>query len=55
MEKIPKSSLSSMGFFKFKMLKLVRDLEETKKPLIFTDQDTEWEERGSDLPKISAN
>lgn len=39
-EKIPKTSLSSMGFFKFKMLKLVRDLEETKKPLIFTDQDT---------------
>ena len=33
----------------------MRDLEETKKPLIFTDQDTEWEERGGNLPKISAN
>lgn len=29
-----------MGFFKLKILKLMRDLEETKKPLIFTDQDT---------------
>ena len=54
-EKIPKTRLSSMGFFKLKMLKLMRDLEETKKPLIFTDQDTEWEERGGNLPKISAN
>ena len=37
------------------MLQLVRDLEGTKKPLIFTDQDADWEESGSDLPKVSAN
>ena len=50
-EKIPKTRLSSMGFFKLKILKLMRDLEETKKPLIFTDQDTSGKRGEATYPR----